>query len=374
MIVRQDGSVWSTGVNANVRSSSFAKVISTGATAVSAGNCFSIVLKKDGSVWTAGSNSEGQHSFPDGSITRMREFSVLKMITGAKAVSAGGHHSMVLTQEGGVWVTGWNKYGQSGNSSTTFDGTQFFTAISSGATAIAAGDLHSLVLKQDGSVWAAGRNDNGQLGDGSTTDRSLFVKVMASGAVAVAAGGYHSMVLTRDGSVWATGWNEYGQLGDGTTTNRINYAHVIRGGATAIAAGSRHSMILEQDGSVWATGYNRYGQLGDGGASDSGPLSQAYVRVMSDGVKFIAAGAFHSMLIKQDGSVWATGSNEYGQFGDSLITSSGIFIKLAPLSSGAGFDMIRQGFLRKINRWIYRWIYFICRTALLFINPNAFSS
>ena len=32
----------------------------------------------------------------------------------------------------------------------------------------------------------------------------------------------------------------------------------------AISAGYQHSMILKQDSSVWATGDNRYGQLGDG--------------------------------------------------------------------------------------------------------------
>ena len=35
-------------------------------------------------------------------------------------------------------------------------------------------------------------------------------------------------------------------------------------GAQAIAAGFEHSMVLKQDGSVWATGRNKLGQLGDG--------------------------------------------------------------------------------------------------------------
>ena len=36
----------------------------------------------------------------------------------------------------------------------------------------------------------------------------------------------------------------------------------VHTGATAIAAGRRHSLILK-DGTVWATGYNRQGQFGD---------------------------------------------------------------------------------------------------------------
>ena len=38
-------------------------------------------------------------------------------------------------------------------------------------------------------------------------------------------------------------------------------------GAKAVDGGSRHSVMLKQDGSVWATGYNAHGQLGDGWTS-----------------------------------------------------------------------------------------------------------
>ena len=33
---------------------------------------------------------------------------------------------------------------------------------------------------------------------------------------------------------------------------------------TAIAAGDYHSLFLKSDGSLWAMGWNDYGQLGDG--------------------------------------------------------------------------------------------------------------
>ena len=39
---------------------------------------------------------------------------------------------------------------------------------------------------------------------------------------------------------------------------------VVRAGAKVIAAGWSHSMVLKGDGTVWATGDNSYGQLGDG--------------------------------------------------------------------------------------------------------------
>ena len=38
----------------------------------------------------------------------------------------------------------------------------------------------------------------------------------------------------------------------------------VHAGVQAICAGGDHSLVLKQDGSVWGTGSNRWGQLGDG--------------------------------------------------------------------------------------------------------------
>ena len=43
---------------------------------------------------------------------------------------------------------------------------------------------------------------------------------------------------------------------------------VISGGGRTMAAGDWHSMVLMHDGSLWATGANNYGQLGDGSTID----------------------------------------------------------------------------------------------------------
>ena len=333
MILKQDGTVWSAGVYANTRSESFQQVTSAGAMAAAAGNSFGMVLKQDSNVLITGKHFKAELSIVDGVVKSRRTFSFIQKIPGANGIAAGGHHSIVLTEEARVWTMGWNKYGQLGDGSTD-DKSTFSRAMFSGVelAAAAGGEIHSMVLKQDGSVWAAGRNANGQLGDGSNADRNRFLKVIHFGVVGVAAGGYHSMVLKQDGSVWATGWNKYGQLGDGSATDCATYVQVVSGGAKAIGAGSRHSMMLKQDGSVWATGYNEYGQLGDGSKTNR----NAFVEVISDGVKMVAAGGFHSMVLKQDDSIWATGSNKDGQFGDGSKTSKRTFVRLEPFDNGMG--------------------------------------
>ena len=79
-----------------------------------------------------------------------------------------------------------------------------------------------------------------------------------------------------------------------------------------------------------------YGQLGDGRTKNR----YVFEQVIFDGVKIIAAGAFHSMVLKQDGSIWATGSNKYGQFGDGSTKMEKSFFRLSPFGNGVGHDTI----------------------------------
>ena len=76
-------------------------------------------------------------------------------------------------------------------------------------------------------------------------------------------------------------------------------------------------MVLKQDGSVWATRSSDFGQLGNGLVSPGSTL----VKVISSVTKAVAAGGYHSMVIKDDGSVWASGANGQGQLGDGSTLS-----------------------------------------------------
>jgi len=107
----------------------------------------------------------------------------------------------------------------------------------------------------------------------------------------------------------------------------------------AVAAGGFHTMILKTDGTLWATGYNGYGQLGDGTTTNrSRP-----VQVMRD-VQAVAAGGWHTMILKTDGTLWATGNNEVGQLGDGTTTSRSrpvqVMSGVQAVSAGAWHTMI----------------------------------
>ena len=97
MILREDGSVWSTVITLPSEGGAkehFVKMIPRGVIAVAAGNYHTLALQPDGGVLSVGLNTKGQ--LGDGTMERRRSFSLVETISGAKAVAAGAYFSMVL--------------------------------------------------------------------------------------------------------------------------------------------------------------------------------------------------------------------------------------------------------------------------------------
>ena len=57
-------------------------------------------------------------------------------------------------------------------------------------------------------------------------------------------------------------------------------------------------------------------------------INGVYLSVVHAGVQAIAGGGMHSMVLKTDGTVWATGRNEYGQLGDGTTSNKHNFVKI----------------------------------------------
>lgn len=99
--------------------------------------------------------------------------------------------------------------------------------------------------------------------------------------------------------------------------------------AIAIAAGNAHSLAVKADGSVWAWGSNEYGQLG----TDSTTENTLPIQVMGlPNTIAVAAGNQHSMALASDGSVWAWGRNNMGQLGIGTTDDSSTPVKITGLS------------------------------------------
>ncbi|GMI95029.1 hypothetical protein like AT5G11580 [Hibiscus trionum] len=91
----------------------------------------------------------------------------------------------------------------------------------------------------------------------------------------------------------------------GTVADSGNMPHKV----IAVAAGEAHTLALSGDGYVYSWGRGMFGRLGTGSESDE--LSPVRVKFQDSELKFIAvaAGAYHSLALADDGSVWSWGYN-----------------------------------------------------------------
>lgn len=220
-----------------------------------------------------------------------------------KAIAAGERHGLALKTNGTVVAWGDNTYGQSRVPAELRD-----------VESIGAGGNVSAAVRTDGSVvlW-------GDASTGLTTPPSGLGPVRQ-----IAIGFDHVVALRVDQTVVSWGNNSSGQTSApnigfisqiaaghqwGMMVNGSNVypwgtlrgtpAPAHRGNTVKIAAGSYHGIIARSDGTVEAWGDNTYGQCNvPGGLRD---------------VVAVAAGSYHSLALKSDGTVVAWGENSTGQ-------------------------------------------------------------
>jgi alpha-tubulin suppressor-like RCC1 family protein len=298
----------------------------TGMVALAAGYTHSLALKADGTVWAWGDDQFGQ--LGDDAVLANKPTPVqVAGLTGVSAIAAGFGHSLALKTDGTVLAWGEDNSGQLGDGtvgSPDNNPTPKQVPGVTGVVAIAAGASQSLALKGDGTLLAWGADSQGQLGDGMISSPEFNPTPKAvpgvSGVVAIATGTSHSLALKSDGTLLAWGADFDGQLGDGTlgvpASNPTPTLLPGVSGVIAIAAGAFHSLALKGDGTVLTWGDDTYGELGDGTVKnpDRDPAPKAATGV--NGIVAVAAGAYYSLALKGNGTVFAWGDDVFGQRGD----------------------------------------------------------
>ena len=258
-------------------------------------------------------------------------------------VAAGSQHTVLLKSDGTVWVAGRNNYGQLGLSGmwSRYGFTQVPDV--SGIVDVSAGDYHTVLLKNDGTVWVTGANGSGRLGLGYPDGEHFgFVQVPGlAGVVSVGAGSSHTVVLKRDGMVWGTGDNGSSQLGmgDGEVFDGVTSFTALPGISSGkrILAGGYYTLVLKDDGTLWGTGSNSSGQLGLG---ETPTHQYTFIPLSITDIKDISAGLFHTVMVKNDGTVWAAGENDRGQLGLGDNVNRSIFTEVSGIT---GVDKVATG-------------------------------
>jgi alpha-tubulin suppressor-like RCC1 family protein len=276
---------------------------------------FSAAIRDDGTLWLWGENNNGQ--LGDG--TRTYRVEPVQEITHAsdwKMVALGQSYTVALKNDGTIWGWGYNGHGELGDGTTALRVSPVQeSSFSTDWTAVSTGFYHTVALKNDGTIWGWGYNGHGELGDGTTTSRRMPVQENSGATdwVALDAGGYHTAALKNNGTLWSWGYNGNGELGDGTTTSRTSpvQENSVATDWSAVSAGFYHTVALKNNGTLWAWGRNSDGQLGDSTRTQrSIPTQEA---TGSTNWRAISAGGYHTIGAKTDDSLWLWGANNEGQ-------------------------------------------------------------
>ena len=134
----------------------------------------------------------------------------------------------------------------------------------------------------------------------------------------MALGSAHSCVINNDNTVWCWGSNASGQLGasasigSGRSTVPVR-VDALPGGRVAvkIAAGASHTCVLAQDGTVWCWGGNGSGQVGGTDAL----VAQPQETQLPEQAVSIYAGSENSCALLLNNELFCWGSNQARQLG-----------------------------------------------------------
>lgn len=258
-------------------------------------------------------------------------------------VAAGAQHSACITALGVLHVAGSNRRGQLGlrDLSARPTWTPVLDLKWARISQLACGASHTVLLTSDGHVLVTGANDYGQLGLPDAAETLQFTKPQLPPAVMVAAGNAHTVALLDDGSVWATGDNSAGQLGGRRDRGSTIFAQIGCFGrrVVRISSGADTTMLLTVDNMVLVTGKRQ------GGLSVIGGLGTSRVKHLSVGegfaiagtyendaavsahrkrffvtdelldvsAKCVSAGISHYAIVTDEGAALAAGANAFGQ-------------------------------------------------------------
>jgi alpha-tubulin suppressor-like RCC1 family protein len=254
---------------------------------------------------------------------------------GTVQIVAGSDHTLARQSDGSVYAVGLTFAGALGlgikEPPIVVEQPTLIPGLS-GVTEIADGGLHPMALHGDGTVSVWGSDLFGQLGNGTTAHgQEVYVRPAwspqpvpgLSGVTRIYDGGGDDAAVLSNGTVKVWGEGPALCVGRQLTESAVPVTAAYRdprqiamGGETTLGG---HALILNQDGSVSACGDDQYGQAGLGHQTTQLP-SPVRVPGLSN-IVAVAAGGWHSLALRSDGTVFAFGADSEHQVGGGTVSA-----------------------------------------------------
>jgi alpha-tubulin suppressor-like RCC1 family protein len=277
-----------------------------------------------------------------------------------KSIYAGGGHSALLTNNGDLYLWGWNDSNQLGRGEEpvgeTVDDSPLLNVIQPLSNIkVETADLghnHTLVIeKNTGRLFGYGENGRGQVSGSvsDTTDNNSYrvpqtpIGLEDECFIDVAAGLFHSAAITNQGELITWGCGRFGQCLAPTNSEKTTVGRWQPNDGSKlvkVVCGRRHTVVLDEHGRIWTLGDNKYGQLGrlidDSSSSKDrepqlvdGPLGQ-----VNSGCFAVYSGWSHILALSRDMkdsdtyTLYGWGRNDKRQLGSMPASSSQSYISI----------------------------------------------
>jgi len=257
-------------------------------------NTFNSGILKNGKLYFCGGDWNGQFGFVSVAATTIF---VESSITNVRNFSLGNGATYYVTDDNNLWGLGGN-FGRFGKSS----GNEPWPILIDTDVSQSFSNVVNLYIKNDESLIGMGYNAYGKI---SPTNINLFVtkSIIDNDVINCSEGQYHIAYVKSDGTLWTRGGNDSGQLGDGTNTDSTSSIQIDTN-VEMVSCGYAHTIYLKNDGTLWGMGRNTSGQLGLGDNSDRNVPTQ-----ITSSVLHVSCREHSTMFVTTDGKVYGMGVN-----------------------------------------------------------------
>lgn len=237
--------------------------------------------------------------------------------TRIKKIAVGGMHTLIYDEYDNLYGFGNNVFGQLSFNEPTKQIYDIPKMIFRGKKVkdIVCGGNYTIVYKENGDVLVTGCNTNGELGLGDKTTRKGFTLLTNDVNIKYIRAGLNFTIMYRNnGDLIGFGNNTNGQLGLSAKLKFLLKPKKILNDKTIveIECGQFHTIIRKQDGSVYGSGMNIMGQLGAGAIKNL----YEFTNLFNDKyIRKIACGGCHTMILDKFGNLFGCGNNGSGQMG-----------------------------------------------------------